>query len=181
MLFSDVPRVKVGPANPLNILKGSDAFMTCVVDANPSVKKIRWYKNERFISQEANHTIVNVVPNDSGVYSCIADNGVTDMNGNPGRGDLELSVQYGPTVSVIPEKEAIGGESISIPCNVNSNPPPHTVIWTKEGDPDFRQSGTLLTLERISPEETGRYVCSASNSLRPSGALVYIIVLTLFS
>ncbi|KAI1301839.1 Hemicentin-2 [Halotydeus destructor] len=166
-----VPRVKVGPSNPLNVLKNTDARMTCVVEANPAVKKIRWYKNDRFISQDANHTLANVAPSDSGIYSCTADNGVSDANGNPGRAELDLSVQYGPAVSVMAEKEAVVGESISVQCNVNANPAAHTVLWTKEDDADFRLSGEVLTLDRIQPEDTGRYTCTATNSLRPTGSL----------
>lgn len=68
----DVPRVKVGPFNPLTVMKGSDAFMTCSVDANPPATKIRWYKNNRLISHELNHTVVNVVPTDSGTFLCVS-------------------------------------------------------------------------------------------------------------
>ena len=166
-----VPRVRVGPFSPLNVLKGADAFMSCSVDANPSATKIRWYKNDRLISHELNHTVVNVVPNDSGSFVCVADNGVMDSNGKAGRGELELSVQFAPIVTVAGEKEVTAGDSLSIPCKVSSNPTAHTIIWTRENDPSFRQSGDTLRIERISPADAGRYICTASNSLKPSGSL----------
>lgn len=166
-----VPRVKVGPFNPLNVLKGSDAFMTCSVDANPPVTKIRWYKNDRLISHEVNHTIVNVVPSDSGSFVCVADNGVTDSNGNTGRGELELSVQFAPIVSVASDKEVMQQDVVSIPCKVSANPVAHTIIWTKEGDSSFRMSGDTLRIERAQALDSGRYFCTASNSIRPSGSL----------
>lgn len=82
-----------------------------------------------------------------------------------------MSVQFGPVVTVIPEKEVVSGESINIQCTINSNPKPHTVIWTKENDKQFRQSGDILTLDRISPDDSGKYICTASNSIKPSGSL----------
>ncbi|RWS14198.1 hypothetical protein B4U79_12939 [Dinothrombium tinctorium] len=164
-----VPRVKVGPANPLNVLVGSDATMNCVVDANPPAKKINWFKNDRILSHKANHTIVGVMPTDSGLYSCIADNGIKGPDGSPGRGDLELSVQFDPTVTVINEEEAVIGESVTVKCNVHSNPKPHTIIWTKDANPQVIQEGDVLRLERISAADSGRYTCTATNTLRPTG------------
>ena len=166
-----IPRVKVGPFNPLAVLKGSDVSMTCSVDANPPANKIRWYKNDRLVSPEVNHTVVNVLSKDSGSYVCIADNGVMDSRGNPGKGELDLSVLFPPIVSVISEKEVKSGESISIPCNIESNPEVHTVIWTKEGDSSFRQTGKELHISRSSSSDAGRYFCTASNSMKPSGSL----------
>lgn len=165
------PRVKVGPFNPLSVLKGSDVTMTCNVDSNPPANKIKWYKNERLISPEANHTVINVVPEDSGSYVCVADNGVMDSRGNPGKGELDLSVLFPPIVSVISEKEVKSGESISILCSIKSNPEVHTVLWTKEGDSSFRQTGKELLIPRSSSSDAGRYYCTASNSLNPSGSL----------
>ena len=151
-------------------MKGSDAFMTCSVDANPAPNKIKWYKNDRLVSTDVNHTVVNVLPEDSGSFVCIADNGVMDSHGNPGKGQLDLSILFPPIVSVISEKEVKSGESISVSCIVKSNPEAHTVIWTKEGDSSFRQSGKELLISRSSSSDAGRYFCTASNSMKPSGS-----------
>lgn len=82
-----------------------------------------------------------------------------------------MVVQHGPVVSVLPEKEAVSGEDVTIKCEVSSNPAPHTIMWTKEGDSDFRQSGPVLRLDRVSPIDGGKYTCTATNSIKSSGSL----------
>jgi len=165
------PRIKVGPFNPLNVLVNGDAYMTCEVDANPPVKNIKWLKSGSILSTSNNHTIVRVTADDSGLYTCMADNGVGGRNGEPGKAELELSVLYGPKVNVIQEREATLGDALSVKCNVASNPKPHTVIWKKEGDENFWQNGDVLKLNPITADDTGRYWCTASNALKPSGAI----------
>lgn len=145
--------------------------MTCSVDANPPATRIRWYKNDRIISLESNHTVVNVVPADSGVFVCVAENGVYDVNGNSGRGELEFSVQYAPIVSLAPEKEVVASESVSVTCNVKSNPLVNSIVWSKEGDKSFRMTGDTLHMDSVSPNDTGVYTCTASNLIKPSGSL----------
>ncbi|XP_076367053.1 cell adhesion molecule DSCAML1-like isoform X5 [Tachypleus tridentatus] len=160
------PRVTVGPYNPLNILANSDALLTCSVVANPPVRSVRWLKNNHLLSNSYNHTILAVTPDDSGIYTCIADNGI----GKSSQVNLELSVLYGPKLTVEKQKEVSQGESLSIKCIVKSNPPPHSLFWLKEGDPFFRKSGDILNLVAVSAEVSGKYICQATNTLQASAS-----------
>ncbi|XP_076340244.1 cell adhesion molecule Dscam1-like isoform X1 [Tachypleus tridentatus] len=162
------PRVTVGPYNPLNILLDKEAILTCSVVANPSVHSVRWVKDNQLLSNAYNYTISAVTPGDSGTYTCIADNGV----GKASQGNLELSVLYGPRVMLEKHKEVSVGDSVSIKCNVDSSPPPHSLLWLKEGDPLFQQSGDTLQLNEVDAEHSGNYVCQAINILKPAGSVI---------
>ncbi|XP_023213810.1 B-cell receptor CD22-like [Centruroides sculpturatus] len=146
----------------------TDAFMTCSAVANPAVRMIKWVKNGQFLSNKLNHTITAVTPEDSGTYTCIADNGI----GEPTKADLKLSVLYGPKVSLLPDKEITLGKSVNVKCNVASNPPPHNLQWLKQGDQYFHQNGDMLRLTSISAEDAGKYTCQATTTLRPSGTTI---------
>ncbi|KAG8188856.1 hypothetical protein JTE90_004664 [Oedothorax gibbosus] len=158
------PRITVGPSNPLNILENTDAFLTCSAIASPPLRSIQWRKNGQLLSNTHNHTIRAVTAEDSGIYSCIADNGV----GEPTQANLELSVLYGPQVKVVSYQEARAGDTLVVKCEVNSKPPPHMIQWLKEGDSYFRQIGDTLKIEKISIDDGGRYICQAATSFRPS-------------
>lgn len=86
--FSDAPRIKVGPYNPLRVMVNSDASLKCVVSANPPVRSVRWLKSGKLLSHTANHTILSVKPDDSGTYTCAAENGIGDAT----QINLELAV-----------------------------------------------------------------------------------------
>lgn len=160
------PRITFGPYNPLNVLADKDAVLACFVVANPPVNSVRWVKNGHLLSNSHKHTILGVTPDDSGIYTCIADNGV----GKATQTDLKLSVLYGPKVTVEKQKEVSKGESLSVKCNVDSNPPPNSLIWLKENDPFFRKSGDTLNLKAVFPDDSGKYICQATNSLEASGS-----------
>lgn len=160
------PRIKVGPYNPLRVMVNSDASLKCVVLANPVARSVRWLKSGKLLSHTANHTIVSVKPDDSGTYTCVAENGI----GEATQINLELAVLYGPTVNLLPEKEVSLGESLAVKCNVASYPAPQTIEWFKENNPFFRQNGDTLRLESVSSEDTGKYICKATVIARPSGS-----------
>lgn len=162
------PKVSVGPQNPLNVMVGADATLTCTVSANPPVRSVRWMKRGQLLSNTHNHTIPSVTPEDSGDYACVADNGVLQ----PTQADLHLSVLYGPRVNVLPEQESSQGENVAIKCNVASNPEPQSVMWTKEGDPQFALQGDTLRLDRVTAEDAGTYVCQATVVMRPSATAI---------
>ncbi|XP_022253053.1 hemicentin-2-like isoform X1 [Limulus polyphemus] len=161
------PRVTVGLYNPLNVLTDQDAHLMCSAVANPPVRSIRWMKDGQLLSTSPNHTIPAVTHEDSGQYVCSVDNGF----GLTSEAKLELSVLYGPKVTVEPLREVILGESLTVTCKVDSNPTPHSIQWLKVDDAFFRQTGDILRLNRVTIHDTGKYACKATNMLRPSGSI----------
>lgn len=163
--FSDFPRVEVGPENPLRVERDSSATLQCSVDAKPKVSNVRWTRNGRFISSSHSHVLHRVSIQDAGKYTCSADNGL----GKIGEKEITLDVLYSPVVTLEAKtKEAEESESVSIKCNVSSNPLATTIEWVKDGKPDFRQSGDTLRLSRVSAENSGTYICRAINIITPS-------------
>ncbi|XP_050086076.1 uncharacterized protein LOC126571536 [Anopheles aquasalis] len=158
------PRVKVGPENPLRVEHDSTVVLECAVDSKPKVANVRWTRNGRLIGTLLSHTIQRVSVQDAGSYSCSADNGLGKM----GEQTITLDVLYAPIV-VIESKiwEAEERSIVSIRCNVTSNPPPVTIEWLKEGNPDFRYTGDMLQLQNVNAEHAGRYICRAVNMMKP--------------
>jgi echinoid protein len=158
------PRVDVGPENPLRVEQDTTAKLECNVDAKPKVTNVRWTRNGRFISSSLIYSINRVSRQDSGKYACSADNGL----GKVGEQEINLDVLYPPVVVIESKtREAEEREAISIRCNVTANPPPVQVEWLKEGSPDFRYSGEVLTLRDVGAENAGTYICRAVNTIFP--------------
>lgn len=88
IFFLDAPRITIVSGNPLNVLENADAHLSCSVIASPPARSIRWVRNNHLLSTTPNHTIRAVTAEDSGNYTCVADNGV----GEPSKAILELIV-----------------------------------------------------------------------------------------
>ncbi|XP_044316182.1 titin isoform X1 [Drosophila rhopaloa] len=158
------PRVEVGPQNPLRVERDHVAKLECRVDAKPMVSNVRWSRNGQYVSATPTHTIYRVNRHHAGKYTCSADNGL----GKTGEKDIVLDVLYPPIV-VIESKthEAEEGETVLIRCNVTANPTPINIEWLKEGAPDFRYTGELLTLGSVRAEHAGNYICRSVNIMQP--------------
>ncbi|KAM7353535.1 hemicentin protein echinoid isoform 1-T2 [Cochliomyia hominivorax] len=160
------PRVEVGPENPLRVERDRTAKLECNVDAKPKVPNVRWTRNGRFISSSLTYTIHRVSKQDAGKYTCSADNNL----GKTGEQELILDILYPPTVVIESKtREAEEGETVNIRCNVTSNPAPIKVEWLKEGSPEFRYSGDVLTLSSLRAENAGNYICRAVNIIQSYG------------
>jgi echinoid len=149
----------------LRIEKDATATLTCSVDAKPAVSNVRWTRGGRFIATSFSHSLPRVALQDAGSYVCTADNGL----GRPGEAELNLDVLYPPLVAVEPRREAEEGESIRVHCNVSANPAPISVEWVRPDRPDFRQSGSILSLHRITSDSAGTYMCRAINLVNSNG------------
>jgi len=156
----------VGPENPLRVERDRTAKLECNVDAKPKVPNVRWTRNGSFISSALVHTIHRVSIQDAGKYTCSADNGL----GKAGEQELILDILYPPTVVIESKtREAEEGETVNIRCNVTANPAPVTIEWLREGAPDFRYNGDVLTLASVRAEHAGNYICRAVNIMQSQG------------
>ncbi|XP_016956874.1 titin isoform X2 [Drosophila biarmipes] len=158
------PRVEVGPQNPLRVERDHVAKLECRVDAKPMVSNVRWSRNGQYVSATPTHTIYRVNRHHAGKYTCSADNGL----GKTGEKDIVLDVLYPPIVMIESKThEAEEGETVLIRCNVTANPSPINIEWLKEGAPDFRYTGELLTLGSVRAEHAGNYICRSVNIMQP--------------
>lgn len=156
------------------VMVSTNATMTCTAKANPPVMSFEWYKDNKIISRNQNHTIINVGPSDSGVYSCVAHNDIKPSTNQPKQsGRLVLSVQYGPIVNLIPSIVTNTGESVRLVCNVTAEPESYSIVWSKLDDSNNQHqltTGKVLQLNDVSPFDAGHYQCLAKNKIKPSGS-----------
>uniref|UniRef100_A0A672YXX9 Ig-like domain-containing protein n=1 Tax=Sphaeramia orbicularis TaxID=375764 RepID=A0A672YXX9_9TELE len=163
--------------------------LTCVVEGKPST--VRWLKGGQPIANDnrchvktaetgvCTLVITSMRIKDSGIYTCEAVNkfGVTSYNGN-----LCLSVDGGPESGDCTTKI---GQTIKLTCKVTGSPKPN-ISWFKDGLPledDPRhiitadRTGTCsLILDSLTADDSGQYVCYASNSMGSTGSLAKVVV-----
>ncbi|KAK7495372.1 hypothetical protein BaRGS_00013311 [Batillaria attramentaria] len=127
-----------------------------------------WQKNGQTISDRQGVRLGRVGAGSSGTYTCVASNGEDSTTIS-----FVVDVQY-------PPKDPEGRELISpanmlyqveegalvlpdIVCNADCNPQ-CTVQWTKDNS-EPAASGDTLSLGTAGRDDTGKYTCTASNSL----------------
>ncbi|XP_042559400.1 B-cell receptor CD22-like [Clupea harengus] len=139
---------------------------TCSLSNNPTYI---WYKNLHAISSP--HTAGNTlnIPSvgieDTGSYSCA-------LTGHEVQRSSEriLSVRYGPrntSASVHPSAEPVEGNSVTLTCSSDANPPAQTYTWYKESRDQSSPVGSSqnISFASISSEQSGLYYCEAGNEI----------------
>lgn len=91
-------------------------------------------------------------------YRCVCSNGLFGRN----------CTEAPPSVQVLPGFiETEEGKEVFMMCNIISTPPPHLVKWSRsqESLPSQRSivRGVNLTLENTTKQDSGSYVCAATN------------------
>jgi echinoid protein len=88
-----------------------------------------------------------------------------------GKAEVDLDVQYGPEVTVPGQREVAHGEEVVVNCQVSANPSDVSIVWTKQDDPSFRQTGQTLRLSgsNAAAVNNGEYTCTATNYIQPTG------------
>ncbi|TRY92144.1 hypothetical protein DNTS_031456, partial [Danionella cerebrum] len=141
------------------IKEGDSVTLNCSSDANPPAQ-ITWFKRAHFLSFGATYTIIRVSPGDRGDYKCEAEN----IHGIKYSNFVTLNIMYPPknvSVSISGSAQIEVGDSVSLRCNSDSNPPADRFNWFQDGR--FSGTGRTLKILKAQSHNGGKYKCSVSN------------------
>ncbi|XP_067658080.1 carcinoembryonic antigen-related cell adhesion molecule 1-like [Haliotis asinina] len=131
-----------------------------VTAANPFPSKFTWYYGGKVVGRDQIYTIPTVYKSTSGLYRCVADNGITP----PGEGNVTLDVQYPPTVHIDHTQIFVNeSEDLTINCTADAHPEVMSLVWSKEGIGTMTSENGTLYLKYMRKSDSGVYVCTAAN------------------
>ncbi|XP_076135788.1 B-cell receptor CD22-like [Alosa pseudoharengus] len=155
-----------------DIQEGDSVTLTCSSDANPPVHNYTWYRRKHgsesaWIGQGQTYSITNISAEHSGLYYCRAENkhGANTSNATC------LDVHYSPrntSASLIPSGDLHEGDSVTLNCSSDANPPVHNYTWYRKTGNETVLQGTgrmpNLTFNLV-PGVDGLYHCEARNKV----------------
>ncbi|XP_073697986.1 low affinity immunoglobulin gamma Fc region receptor II-c-like [Garra rufa] len=120
-----------------------------------------WYKNGQALNLHNQTLQLQSERSDSGRYSCA----VRGHEHLPSPA-VSITVMYPPentTVSVSPSGEIVEGDSVTLICSSDSNPPALNFSWFKEIQTSTVGSGQSFSISSFNSSHSGRYYCEAQN------------------
>uniref|UniRef100_A0A8C2HFZ6 Ig-like domain-containing protein n=1 Tax=Cyprinus carpio TaxID=7962 RepID=A0A8C2HFZ6_CYPCA len=150
---------------PEEVVEGESSVLVCKTTCNLSDKtNFTWYKNSKSLSESIDSyqlLLQSVSSDDSGNYSCA----VRDQKHllSPA---VTLSVRYPPknvSVSISPSGEIVEGDSVTLSCSSDSNPPALNFRWFKENQSSAVGSGQSFIISSFNSSHSGSYYCEAQN------------------
>ncbi|XP_077057554.1 B-cell receptor CD22-like [Siphateles boraxobius] len=138
------------------IVEGDSVTLNCISDSNPPAE-ISWFKGKRFVGSGRIYNISKISSDDSGEYKCKSIN----KHGEKYSKAVTLNVMYPPrSVSVLISGSGVivEGDSVTLNCISDSNPPALNFSWFKENETSAVGSG-----QSFSALQSGRFYCQAHN------------------
>uniref|UniRef100_A0A3Q2D071 Heparan sulfate proteoglycan 2 n=1 Tax=Cyprinodon variegatus TaxID=28743 RepID=A0A3Q2D071_CYPVA len=164
-LTIQLPKVMINVRTSMQtVMIGNSVEFEChaVGDPEPTVQwsKVGGPLPSHIMVKDGMLRIDQVTEADAGHYRCTATNDVGSV-----QSEVLLNVQL-PQISALPEtKEVTVGSDAVMPCLASGYPVPD-ITWTKsEGElpPKCFQEANVLTVPKVTHEDSGTYVCTASN------------------
>ncbi|XP_056242096.1 basement membrane-specific heparan sulfate proteoglycan core protein isoform X12 [Seriola aureovittata] len=161
-----LPKVMINVRTSVQtVMIGNSVEFECqaVGDPEPTVKwsKVGGALPTHIMVKGGMLKIDQVTEADAGQYRCTATNDVGSV-----QSQVVLNVQSLPQIAALPEtKEVTVGSDAVLPCVASGYPVPE-IKWSKlEGElpPKCFQEVNVLTVPRITHDDSGTYVCTASN------------------
>ncbi|XP_077057480.1 B-cell receptor CD22-like isoform X2 [Siphateles boraxobius] len=138
------------------IVEGDSMTLKCISDSNPPAE-ISWFKGRTIVGSGRIYNISKISSDDSGEYKCKSINKHGEKYSDP----VTLNVMYPPrSVSVLMSGsgEIVEGDSVTLKCISDSNPPALNFSWFKENETSAVGSG-----QSFSALQSGRFYCQAHN------------------
>ncbi|NXB77102.1 HMCN1 protein, partial [Donacobius atricapilla] len=166
------------------VTEGSQAVLSCVTEGIPT-PTINWRKDSMLLRDTVGKyqtvpggdlILDNVVPEDSGSYTCIATNAAGEDTHT-----VTLTVHVLPAFTELPGDVALTkGEQLRLTCKATGIPVPR-ITWTFNNNIipaqyDDVNGHSELLIERVSKEDSGTYVCSAENAVGSIKAIGFVYV-----
>ncbi|XP_033018698.1 myosin light chain kinase, smooth muscle isoform X2 [Lacerta agilis] len=179
-----------------SVSEGQDFVLQCLVEGTP-VPEITWLLNDRPIQYAhsafedglAKLTVQDALPEDDGVYTCLAENSAgrascsaqvtvkaeKKSRNKPQRAHPAPVNKTFPPIFLkgLSDLKVMDGSQVIMTVEVSANPPPE-IIWLHNGkeiqeteDFHFEKKGNeySLYIQEVFPEDTGKYTCEAWNDL----------------
>nr|XP_055047330.1 Schwann cell myelin protein-like isoform X2 [Misgurnus anguillicaudatus] len=149
------------------VLEGHSVSLTCSSDGNPPVINYTWYRYTegqlKYLQNGSNLIFNKSKSTDGGGYFCTAQN----KHGTQNASTL-LDIQYAPkntSVFVYPSGFVLEGQSVSLTCSSEGNPPVINYTWYRytEGQLKYLQNGSDLIFNKSKSTDSGGYFCTAQN------------------
>ncbi|KAK9981723.1 hypothetical protein ABG768_001247 [Culter alburnus] len=138
------------------IVSGDSVTLICSSDSNPPAE-ISWFKGGTFVGSGRIYNISKISSDDSGEYKCRSIN----EHGEKYSDTVTLNVMYPPrsvSVLITGSGEIVSGDSVTLICSSDSNPPALNFSWFKENESSAVGSG-----QSFSALQSGRFYCQAHN------------------
>ncbi|XP_061594740.1 hemicentin-1 [Cololabis saira] len=179
------PVIALSPAE-LSVIEDQQVVLPCVLLAGNPLPERQWLHNYGLVTSDQYLTvrrdgslnIERVRLEDAGDYTCLAENAVGATNHTTTVNVYVIpTIQHGPQVF-----STVEGKPLSLPCRAQGVPSPD-VSWTKGGKllnvggPAFSvdTDGSLL-ITSPSGNETGEFVCTATNAAGSASRKVHLTV-----
>ncbi|XP_061577267.1 basement membrane-specific heparan sulfate proteoglycan core protein-like isoform X2 [Cololabis saira] len=164
------PKVRLTPAGPLRVRVGDAVSVECRATGKPR-PTMEWKRRGSSLQMVTQGTDdVNTIkwaavrPEDSGVYICQAENseGVSEVK----VGLVVEGLPGAPMASVSSAKmTVVEGQTVTMECQATGSPPPD-IAWSKLRAPlpwKHTVSNGVLTLNDVGRQDSGEYICNATN------------------
>ncbi|XP_077057584.1 B-cell receptor CD22-like, partial [Siphateles boraxobius] len=148
--------------SPSEIVEGDSVTLNCSSDSNPPALNFSWFKGETFVGSGKIFSILQISSDHRGEYTCRSRN----KHGEKDSDAVMLNVMYTPrnvSVWVSVSGVIVEGDSVTLNCSSDSNPPALNFSWFKEDETSAVGSGQSFSISSFNSSFSGRFYCEAQN------------------